>query len=112
MFKRIPENLDDALQTLDAELGVEDKRFFIDQPEDIVTATAHHSLGRSLRNGWKLWHNSVLAQWFNTIGIYHADDMSGIIITSYWRAVNGVPIELGQQAQYYKDYWAKEKELS
>lgn len=107
-FMRIPTNLDAALQQLDVNLGIEDRRYFVICQESDV-ARFHHNLGQTLRNHWKLWHDSVLAKWFGTIGIYHADDMSGIILVSYWRAVNGVPIELGEQVKYYQAYWAEQK---
>jgi hypothetical protein len=71
----------------------------------------HHSLGGRLRNELQLWYDSVISKWFHSLGIHHADDMSGIILTSYHRKLNNVPINLEEQVQYYKDWWNKsEKE--
>ena len=43
-------------------------------------------------------------------GVYSAtatdvDDMSSIIITSYYRYLNNLPINLNEQVEYYKEYW-------
>ena len=62
-----------------------------------------------MRNNWGLWKGSRLSKWFNSQGIKHTDDMSGVILVSYYRHLNGKPIELEKQIQYYKNYWAKTK---
>lgn len=75
-------------------------------PEDHL-ALYHFGLGMWLRNNWGLWTSSPLAVWFNERGIHHPDDMSGIILTSYWRHLNGKSIELNQQIEHYRAYWKK-----
>jgi hypothetical protein len=67
----------------------------------------HRTLGQRLRNDLKLWYKSEVAKWFNSLGIAHADDMSGIILKSFHRKFNDKPINLEEQVQYYKDWWAK-----
>lgn len=64
--------------------------------------------GRWIRNEWGLWAGGSLAQWFWNIEIYHADDMSGIIIDSYDRIVKGEPIDLPGQVQVYHKHWENE----
>jgi hypothetical protein len=44
------------------------------------------------------------------MGIYHPDDMSGIILTSYHRYLNGQDIALEAQIKSYQDYWKKVSE--
>ena len=83
---------------------------------DAVTR-AHHGLGAGIRNEWKLWYNkddpneklSELAAFFRDLGIWHADDMSSIILTTLHRLVNNRPIDLDGQVQKYIDYWINEK---
>jgi glutathione peroxidase-family protein len=70
----------------------------------------HHGFGTWLRNYWGLWAGSRLAQYFNQIGIHHPDDMSGIILTSFWRHLHSQPIKLEEQVEYYKEYWRKAAE--
>ena len=70
----------------------------------------HHNLGRWLRNNWGLWSGSRLAQYFRQLGIHHPDDMSGIILTSFWRYLHGQETKLDKQVEEYKEYWRKSAE--
>jgi peroxiredoxin len=65
----------------------------------------HDNLGRWIRNNWALWAGSQLSKYFNELGINHPDDMSGIILNSFWRHINSQPIKLGEQIERYKNYW-------
>lgn len=68
----------------------------------------HHSTGRWIRNEWGLWDpKSPLHREFNAIGLFHADDMSGIIFETAHRILNKKPIDLLGQVNHYKKYWAK-----
>ncbi len=68
----------------------------------------HFQLGMSLRNDWSLWEKDMpLVKWFNERGITHADDMSAIILTSIWRRVRGVDLDLEGQIKSYQDYWIR-----
>jgi len=71
-------------------------------------AAFHHFTGRWIRNNWSLWDTeSSLHKEFNAIGIFHADDMSGIILETAHRILNKEPINLAGQVNYYKAYWTK-----
>jgi hypothetical protein len=75
-----------------------------------AVAGMHFGAGLSMRNGWKLWKGkNSLARYFHSIGIFHPDDMSSIILTSFHRRLNGKNIELASQVRYYQDYWNKAK---
>lgn len=65
----------------------------------------HMGLGMWMRNNWGLWGGSRLAKYFNGIGIFHPDDMSGIILDSFWRHLNSQPIKLEEQVAYYQRFW-------
>lgn len=104
----IPENLEDCFVQLKQLL----------KPEDVQQLKAgtekdmgkyHFGLGMNLRNGWGLWRGSRLAKWFNDQGVSHPDDMSGIILVSFWRHLNGKPINLEQQVKHYQDFWKDRK---
>jgi hypothetical protein len=43
--------------------------------------------------------------------ITHADDMSAIILTSIWRRVCGVDLDLEGQIKSYQDYWIRNNEI-
>jgi len=65
----------------------------------------HHGLGTWIRNNWGLWGGSQLAKYFNSSGIYHPDDMSGIILDSFWRHMNGKPLAIEEKIQRSQAYW-------
>ena len=74
----------------------------------------HHSLGRFVRNTWGLWETdeskkSDIVKFFNSWGIYHADDMSAIIFQSLRKLLidRDADIEFEKQVQHYKDFWKK-----
>jgi len=100
----IPVDLDDCFEHLKLLLPAKTLADRAASPEKAM-ASYHFSIGMQLRNRWGLWSGSRLALWFNTIGIYHADDMSGIILTSFWRLLNEKPILLEEQVKFYQDYW-------
>ena len=102
----IPQDLDDCFDELKKILHPE----FIDEikdgrEDDMIKY--HRGLGQWIRNNWGLWSNSQLSKYFNNFEIYHPDDMSSIIITSFWKYLNGKPLELEEQIKYYQDYWEK-----
>ena len=102
----IPKDLDDAFGELKKMLSlalVRDMRY---RPEGEM-AVHHQGLGRWLRNNWGLWTGSRLSKYFNDLGIDHPDDMSAIILDSFWRHLNDRPLDLQAQIAYYKAYWEK-----
>ncbi len=66
---------------------------------------AHFTLGLWIRNNWGLWRGSRLSKWFNARGIWHPDDMSSIILKSYWRHLHNTPLDLAAQISFHVDYW-------
>ena len=104
-----PRNLEQALFALGKTIDHETRRIIQElNDEDHISARLHHTLGRYIRNEWGLWAGGKLHDWFKSRGIWHADDMSGIIITSYWRQQHGVPIQFQEQVRLYQEYWAKQ----
>ncbi len=104
----IPADVEDCLTELDKMLPEEIIEEMAERTEDEMIRY-HHGFGTWLRNNWGLWSGSKLSEYFNSLGIYHPDDMSCIILYSYWRRLNGKPIELEVQIQYYIDFWEEQK---
>jgi len=100
----IPKNIVECIAVLEATVPSEIVEKFIGTDETSVYEF-HHTIGRQLRNNWGLWQNSPLSQWFFSIGVYHADDMSGIIFTTFHRYINKRQIDLAGQVVYYENYW-------
>lgn len=103
-----PKNLQECLNILISSYERGGWEEFKNNSEDKAIGMCHHTTGRALRNDWKLWdENSDLHKWFKKAGIWHADDMSGIILRSFHRKINGKKIDLEDQIKYYKDFWEK-----
>jgi len=103
--KPIPKNLKEAITYL-----FDENKEFIDKitkHEDDFIAKSHHNVGQQIRNDWGLWNGSELQTWFKEQGIHHADDMSGIILTSFHRKINGKEINLEKQIENCRKYWDK-----
>jgi hypothetical protein len=105
----IPKNLGDAILFLECKWSISDKEKFKTQNERDVSARYHMGSGMAIRNNWGLWKKkkNSLKKYFNRKGIFHPDDMSGIILTSFHRKLNNRDIELGKQIDYYKKYWER-----
>jgi hypothetical protein len=102
-----PETFTDALVNVLQLLLEERDVFKLDESEFV--AGYHHSLGRWMRNEWGLWsQQGGLYDWFHSIGIEHADDMSGMILTSAHRRYNKVELDLEGQKDEYVAYWKEQ----
>jgi hypothetical protein len=108
----IPKTLGEALKWLHKNLSDEDLSFIQKtKDEDTLVGKLHNSWGRAMRNNWGLWDDkSVLTIYFKKLGIDHADDMSGIIIRTFWRKLNNKPMELDEMIKYYQSYWKNMKD--
>lgn len=106
----IPKNLEDCFKTLDRIYEDSIKLEIAKLSEDEYSSGNHlFGIGIWMRNNWQLWVGSRLSKYFNQIGIYHPDDMSGIIMDSYHRYLRKEEIHLEEQVKYYQDYWKKMK---
>jgi hypothetical protein len=65
----------------------------------------HHTMGRWMRYHWGLWSGGKLKQHMESLGFTHPDDMSTVILESFWSSLNGQPYDLKQAAESYKEYW-------
>lgn len=100
-----PKNLDEAVFQLEKIHDDTTKRKIVGMTEDQFIGDSHFGLGIWMRNNWGLWKGGELAKYFNSIGIFHPDDMSGIILTSYYRHLKGQDRELDKQVKFHQDYW-------
>lgn len=82
----------------------------LEEAIDFLLKTGSHTFNPTMgmRNAWGLWGGSELAQWFYERQIYHADDMSGIIVDSYHKTLVNEPINLDEQIKRYHKHWEKE----
>lgn len=99
----IPNNLEEALLELDNKFPEKEIEFIKSNPQSCMIQY-HSGAGRWIRNNWGLWakENNNLKTWFLEKGISHPDDMSEIILDSYWSIKNNKDIELDKQIKNIK----------
>jgi len=104
----IPKNINECFTVLD-EIFAEskdDQEWFKSSIEDEAVSGLHNGLGRWMRNTWGLWSKDTeLHSVLKNMGLWHADDMYSIIMTSYHRKINGKELNLKEQIQHHIDYW-------
>lgn len=115
-----PKNLNEAVDHILQNLVSEDnsiKFMELNDNERKFISKLHFLYGMWMRNSWYLWWHEghayeswpkekpPIVKFFNDLGIYHADDMSGIILTTVHRKYFNKPIELEAQVQKYQAYW-------
>jgi hypothetical protein len=115
----LPKDLDEAIETMKEFYGGSLIDAFMKMTEEEFRSSTHFGAGMFIRNSWYLWWNEdhtykewpksipPLVQWFREHDIYHADDMSSIIITSTYRNRAQKPLLLEQQIEVYKAHWKK-----
>jgi len=108
----IPKDLEDCFKKIDSFWSDSTKFKVKNWTEDEFSSNAHFGFGMWMRNNWQLWGGSRLSKYFNGKGIYHPDDMSGIILDSYHRYLTGKDINLQDQINYYQTYWKVNKDPS
>ena len=104
----IPKNLSECFTALDNIFleSQEDLEWFKASLEDEAVSGFHSGLGRILRNEWGLWSKDTeLYTVLNDMGLWHADDMYGLIMTSYYRKLHGKELNLKEQIQQFINYW-------
>jgi hypothetical protein len=104
----VPNDLDDCLVELAKMLPVTALQDMKSCTEDDMILY-HSNFGMGLRNDWGLWKGSRLSSYFHGLGIYHPDDMSGIILVSFWRHLHGKPLKVQEQIHHYQEFWRGQK---
>lgn len=102
----IPKDLLDAISYLDCVWSDSSKVAFKSKPENEAVSMLHFGTGLYIRNNWGLWEGkNQLYNSFRSQGIFHPDDISSIILTSFHRKLNEIEINLDEQIWEYKKYW-------
>lgn len=103
-----PTNLDEAVAALMKMLPHDQLKLFKSWDYEEAQASAHHSVGRKIRNEWELWFDSPLSEWFRKeLRVTHADDMSGMIFDALWCDLNGTPRRTAELFAKYQEHWKK-----
>jgi hypothetical protein len=117
--EKLPDTLDEALDIL-IDFYRNSLKDMEKLSEDEFIAVAHHGAGRFMRNEWCLWwfpnhtydtwptEQPKLNKWFESIGIVHADDMSGILLSCLYRKVKNLPFDIDSQVKSYHKHWKEQ----
>jgi hypothetical protein len=92
----IPRNLGECFFQLNAGWPKQRLEIFKNTKEDEIPEY-NLRIGGRLRIYWALDHQSRLAQYFNKLGVFNPEDMTRIILLSYYRYLNGKDIRLNEQ---------------
>jgi hypothetical protein len=85
----IPSNLEECFVALEKILSPEQlHQLRTCKKEDL--ALYHFGLGTWMRNTWRLWHNTPLAQDLVKRGVKHPDDMSGFILEAFHKHLQSI----------------------
>ena len=88
---------------LDKNLKTEDKDYIKTLTEDEFFMESHFTIGMGIRNEWIRSGNPELVTFFLEKGVKHPDDMSAMILTSYYRHLLGKEIDFEGQIAEYKN---------
>ena len=102
MKKQKPKNLTECIQMLDHILKKEDKEKAKTLTESEFLIETYFGTGMGIRNEWIRSGNPELVTFFLDQGVKHPDDMSAIILTSYYRHLLGKEIDFEGQISAYK----------
>jgi len=106
----IPANLEQAFTALKRMLPAEDIEKIRKMDDEKEMVRYHFGLGMRLRNEWGLWRGEGgLGKQLRELGLRHPDDMSTVVLESFWRHLHGKPLELEAKVRYYQEYWDRMK---
>ena len=103
----LPQTLEECFESIKNDFADYHK---ITKHSEKEISSLHMSAGMWIRNNYGLWNpeKTKLVEWFNENGIYHADDMSSIILKSFHRHLNNKDLNLDEQFNHYIKWWEKQ----
>ena len=107
----VPNTLPQAFAALDQQLSPQQRDAFKNAPESTAVVRAHMSLGLYIRNVWFRSGHSKIPVQLHALGAQSLDDMSSVVLTSYWRYLNGKPLKVEQQCACYAKWWHEQLRL-
>lgn len=66
----------------------------------------HFPTGMAIRNYYGLWHENGLTRYFNDVlGVYHADDMSAILLEALWHEIHNKFYDPKPTIERFQEHW-------
>ena len=110
--QKTPATLSEAHAVLERMLSPQQLAEIDAMPSERNMAKYHFSLGLTIRNGWGLWTASPLAKHMQELGFTHADDMSSVILGTFWCKRHGQDFRLKERAAGYRRALGIEEEVT
>ena len=101
----VPTTLQEAHRELERQFSREELAKIDAMKSENEMIQYHFGLGMGMRNGWGLWKSSPLAQHMRKLGFAHPDDMSAVILATFWCKRHGKDFRLKERADYNVAYW-------
>lgn len=102
----LPRNLEESVLYFQQKWTKTQLDEFKNTAEDNAVTEHHFGTGSWIRNNWIHGdRDTTLTNYFHSLGIFHPDDISSIILTSLHRTLNQRDIQLNKQVEKYKAYW-------
>lgn len=102
---KIPQTLAEAHTALERLFTAQELAEIDRMKSEAEMVKYHFSLGMSIRNSWGLWRGSPLAKHLQELGFIHPDDMSGVVLETFWCKRHQQPFRLKEKAQVCRVYW-------
>lgn len=106
----IPRDLANSFEELNRLIDPADRQKFKTLPESDAVRKLYFSLGRWIIQKWGFYEGSRLSHYLRQLGIYHPEDMSQVVIVSYHRYLNRLPLEVKTQVQAIQEKRKQENE--
>ena len=103
----VPSTLAEAHEQLEKQLPADELKKIDAMTSEDKMIEFHFGLGMGLRNGWGLWGDSPLAKHMRSLGFTHPDDMSSVILETFWCKRHGKEFRIKERVEYYRAYWAE-----
>jgi hypothetical protein len=100
-----PKTLEEAHQQLEKLFGKDELAKIDAMKSEEEMIMYHFGLGMGMRNSWGLWGGGPLAEHMNKLGFHHPDDMSGVILETFWCKRHKKDFRLKERSHYYAAYW-------
>jgi hypothetical protein len=100
--QRMPTTLSEAHAELERVLPPEELAKIDAMPSEGGMIEYHFGLGADIRNRWGLWRGSPLAKHMQGLGFTHPDNMSGVILATFWCKRHGQDFRLRERAAGYR----------
>jgi len=97
--RKIPTTLAEAHVELERILPVETLAEIDAMESERDMRRYHLGLGMRIRNDWRLWAGGPLAKHMEALGFEHPDNMSGVILSTFWCKRHGEDFRLDERAE-------------